>query len=144
MSRVHNGSALGPSASRLSYYCALFVCVFNALGGLALGGLHTNNQTHTRILMRAQRVRGGSGVAAYTQTNKPKIPKGGDLCPYGRTRVVERTGGPGTAFHTGKPVRDGHLKGPGPTPTWRWNWTETKNNWISRVPLPSRSWLSIC
>jgi len=76
MSRVHTGSALGPSASRLPYYCAPFVCVFNALGGLVLGGLDTNNQTHTRIRMNAQQVGGGSGVAAYTQTNKQKITEG--------------------------------------------------------------------
>ena len=43
-------------------------------------------------------------------------PKGGVLCPYGRTRVVE-TRGWGIVFHIGTRLRDGYHKGPGPNRT---------------------------
>jgi len=36
MSNVHCRSAPGPGTSGLPYYCALFVCVLNGLGGLAV------------------------------------------------------------------------------------------------------------
>ena len=51
VSKVHCGSALGPGASVLPYYCAPFVCVLNGLGELAVWRL-THKQTNKRCKVR--------------------------------------------------------------------------------------------
>ena len=71
VSKVHCGSALGPGASGLPYYCAPLVCVPNVQGGLAVWRFYKQTNKPTRVLKKKL---GVIDVQLYKQTKQKKEP----------------------------------------------------------------------
>jgi len=48
--KVHCKSAVGPDTFGLPYYCTLFVCILNGLGGLAVWRLQLTRKQTNKLL----------------------------------------------------------------------------------------------